>query len=209
MKKTAIALAAVLMLAAAVASAQNRIGVFGDTGAGLCSAPMPVGVSTTLHVLAVLEDIEAIRGAEFKIAGYPTVVGPPNGFITPLWDGLVIGDPIHGISVAFPGPVNGPVAHIGSLAFFPLSPAWLGTNKVLDVEPAESGRLIVADGDYNEITVAGWVFVGNCIPNSNIDRPWVPNPPETPGWDMTTGNCQCESAIPVEDTNWGAIKALY
>lgn len=207
MKKFAIALAAVLMLAAAVASATwepvPRIGCFGDMAATLCSKPFPLNVSTTFYVLAVLEEIEAIRGAEFKIAGYPTQTGPGYGLITATWNGLVIGNPINGIAIALNNPpVQGPIVHIGTLVFRPLNANWLGTNKVLDIEPTDSGDLIVADIDYNEVTVVGWAFVGNCVPNSVINLPWSDN-------DLNTGACQCEAAIPVEDTNWGSIKALY
>lgn len=192
MKKIVIALALTMMVSTVV-SAENLIGIFGDMDATMCSADIPVFVGADIYVLAVLEDIDAITGCEFSIGNYITGGGPPNGFLTETWNGLVIGNPIEGISIALDdAPVAGPVVHIGSINIFPFLADWVGINRLMCIIPSQdAGNLIVTDEQFNEIPVAGWCFVANCVPGGDY------------------GNCMCEDAIAVDDTSWGAVKALY
>lgn len=200
MKKIAIAFAAVLMLAASMASAENLIGMFGDQAATQCSKALPVFVPTDTYIIALLEDIEAVAGAEFKLMNAP--LGGANGTLILDWYGaLVIGNLYDGISLAYSTPIPGPLAVLGNVRFLMFNPVWVGTNYPMCVGPSNAGNLIVADQNNQEIPVIGWCFVMNCVPGSTIILPW--------GGEMHTGNCLCEEGIPTEDASWSAIKALY
>jgi hypothetical protein len=150
---------------------------------------MPVYVTTTMHVVAVLDDLEGITAAEFLIDA-PAFIPNVDVIVTPVWNSpLTIGDAFgdEGFSIAFSECQPGPVVPLGSISFFVINGAWPGANAYFCVvQTNDSQQLVLVDCDFLTVPAQGWCFVANC------DLP----------------DCSC-GAVPTEDASWGAIKALY
>jgi len=167
------------------------IGIFADEVHSACDAALPLYVSTTVYFYASMDvrALTAMTACEFSVGNMPED-NPGLGIVTPAWTTtLVIGDIFGDIALAWEVPQPGPVASIGTLAFFAIDAGWIGDDHVLSVEltvdPTSLKRVIV-DDLFDTYDVGGGSFTFNC-----------------------TGTCTCLPSTAVEDTNWGSIKALY
>ena len=104
-----------IMLFASVAGA-NHIGIFADMDGTQCAGDIPINLATDIYVLVVVADPMIVTGAEFSISHWPTESGPPWGFITETWRGLVIGNVIDGLSIALDEPMMGTIHHLGTVS---------------------------------------------------------------------------------------------
>ena len=189
MKTIVTALA--IMLFASVAAA-NHIGIFYDMEGTQCAGDIPINASTNIYVLAIMDQDITVTGAEFSVSHWLEQSGPPYGFVTATWFGLVIGDVINGISIALDNPIEGRIHHLGTINFFPFLADWIGLDRQWCVTPSlDAGNLIITDGGFNEIPVLGWCFVANCIPGGLF------------------GNCLCDEFVATEEASWSDVKALY
>ncbi|MBN2171623.1 MAG: hypothetical protein JW819_09935 [Candidatus Krumholzibacteriota bacterium] len=195
MKKSVIALAMGLMLLAsgAMAFENNLIGIFAEPEALTCAAAAPVGMPMNIYIIAWLVDIPAITAAEFRIDNYTGNPGYPNAIVTQTWNSpLTVGTIDEGFSIAFTEAQPGPIVELGHIEYLIFNPTFPGEDyKMCVAETLDSGNLVVVDAAYVTIPVDGWCFVFNCVVGG-------PN-----------GNCECLDTIPVQDSNWGAVKALY
>ncbi len=192
MKKIAITLLLILS-ASSIALGQGypAIGMFSDTDYVFCYEDVEQYLTTTIYVAAYLPpEIDGITAAEFRIDNLPE--NDAYGIVTLNWaTDLVIGDPWWGIALAFTDPVPGPYAPLGSIDFFMIDPVWIGDDHLMVVAASyDSGLLVVVDDEFNTIDALGWMFTFNCT-------------------DISTCWCEDDISSPVEDSSWGAVKALY
>lgn len=194
MKKSVIAVLALsLMLFASVASA-NVIGIFGDAAGTSCSADAVIPYTyTTVYFNALLTDVVNMSACEFGATG---VALPPGAAIaTVAWNTtLVIGDIMtpDGAALAFSPPLTGPVAALGSIQYFLLTPALIPPNHLMSVVASGAGNLVVVDADSGaEVPADGWSLVMNC----EVGGPF--------------GQCECDDTIATEESSFSEVKALY
>ena len=142
----------------------DHIGLYLEPDATVCGAPIAAQQVVTLHVLAVLPNIgdEGLVAAEFRIVGLPEIGG--GGIYSANWNSdLVLGDLPTGLAIAFPEPLYGAVIELGTISFAAGNDDWLGDNAELFTDVAiGSGRLVVVNDSYEEISVAGSYFTFNC-----------------------------------------------
>ena len=115
MKKLMVTL---LMLAAmsGYAMAQDFIGMFADMDGTTCDAAIQDYTEVVVYVMAYIPSLpDGITAAEFAIPDLPENEGYPTVQVLEDWgDALVIGDVRVDISLAFPDPIYGPFASLGS-----------------------------------------------------------------------------------------------
>lgn len=187
MKKSVIAVLAIgLMLFAGAASA-NVIGIFGDMEGTVCQVDANVAYQYAyVYFVGLLSSVPAISACEFGATG---VFMPANGLATVTWNtSLVIGDIMtpDGVALAFNPILEGPVANLGQIQYFVLSP--FPPDHMMSVVPSGAGNLVFVDAaDSSEVPAMGWSTIVNC----------------------TLGDaCACD-VIATEDTSWSEVKALY
>jgi hypothetical protein len=186
MKKSVIAVLALsLMIFTGVANA-NVIGIFGDPDATVCDTDMLAQYTTvTVHFVALLSDVGSISAAEFGATGINLAGTMP----TVTWDtGLVIGDIMSpdGVALAFNPVLDGPVAHLGTIAYFLLAPQ--APDVMMSVVPSGAGNLVVVDAaDSSTHDAMGWSLVVNCSAGAG---------------------CACD-VIATDDSSWSEVKSLY
>lgn len=171
----------------ALAQGNSCIGMFTDASVNVCNANTPQYTITSVHFYAMLDvtEIPTTSAVQFKVSNYPAA---GLGLVTQTWNTpLVIGEPSTDIALAFTVPLAAPAAYLGKVDFFPLNPAWIGSDYLMEVVPADSQTeiLIVRGSDNIEIGVPGGDFVFN-----------------------GANDCNCPGTA-VEDAAWGSIKALY
>ncbi|MBM4118712.1 hypothetical protein FJ251_13450 [bacterium] len=180
----------VLALTGGVAVADTYIGLFADGQASHCYAPTAAYTTTRVHVIAWLDAswVGQISACEFYVENYP--LDGPGGIVTPVWSTpLVIGYVNYGIALAFPNPLNGPLAYLGRMDFYCIDPAWLGDNYALAVRPSrQSDTLALVNTLGETIPVAGGQFTFNCT-----------NP----------SACDCLESVATADMSISNVKALY
>ena len=79
-----------------------EIGVAWDANGTTCEATVPLGSAGTLYVLATMNDLLAMDGAEFRVMGFPTE-WPASVMPSPA-SSVSLGNPLgDGCNIAFPG----------------------------------------------------------------------------------------------------------
>ena len=161
----------------------NHIGLYTDTDAQLCQAPLDgAGMTVQMRVLAVLPDgVSGVTAAEFRLANLPESQFPPNGHWEATWNTtLVIGNLEQGIALAFNPPLEGAIVELGTLLFTSYDQAdWIGADHTVDVLPSTFGQnLVVVDENFDEIPVGGGHFTFNCG-----------NPPDCPCFEQGAPVC--------------------
>jgi hypothetical protein len=100
------------------------------------------------------------------------------------WDfDVYIGTPLTGASVAYEDCLDGPI-HLVTVNFWGTSAPSCTYIRIVPDPLAVTGEIEAVDCDYNRIFPTG----GRAIVNVN-------------------DNCRC--CVPVEETTWGGVKALY
>jgi len=187
MKKFVLAMFA-LMLMAGVANA-NVIGVFADMDATTCEIAVIPYAPVDLFILAVLDNVPAITAAEFGADNMPENLGYPNGTVTITWStGLVIGNIYEGVALAWDAAQVGPIVLLGNVNVLDFGGFAFDNHATCIVgSPSNPDYTVpvIVDEEYVVHEATGWCFVFNCV-----------------------GDCDCMS-IPVEDTDFSSIKALY
>ena len=195
MTRTILAAALILLIFPTVSDA-NLIGLFGEAAGTTCSKNFPLYATTDVRVVAHLTTVAAVTAAEFRIDGVGSLAGV--AIMSPAWNtNLVIGNAFTpgGIALAFNPPLEPAegqsTVFLGNLPFFVISAGWPVADTIWCVAPtipdegAGDPKLVLVNGSFVEVPADGWCFKANC----------------------TTG-CDCLT-IPVEDTSWSEIKALY
>jgi hypothetical protein len=191
MKRRIFSLLLLIAMTSVAAAQTPIIGVYGDPLAVSCQTETTQFTQVTVYVCAVLRGpVTGITACEFRIDGLPT---ESMAVTTYNWNTpLVIGSAGYGIALAFPTPLSGPVAPLGTISFFPL--ITFPNDWRMDVEPSHSsGYLWVVDLDYNEVEALGDIFTFNCTGG----QPY---------------GCNCLYTfwpVATQDATWGQIKALY
>ncbi len=187
MKRIAIASLLVMCLAGSAYGQAGNINLYADAAYTQCNV---VGASGLMTVYVVLENAGETTGVEYQVqnnsGGGLMYIADQNSYT------LVIGNANDGVAIVFDG------ACLGA------GGAQVEVQKVLYTvlfDPAACASLdIVPDPG----ALSG-----------NIERTDCQSPPNTfnpAGGKLTfnaDGTCPCGSANPVEETNWGRIKALY
>jgi hypothetical protein len=183
-----------LMLAgmSGFAMAQDFVGIFADMDGLSCDAVCEDYVAVTVYVMAYIPTLpDGITAAEFSIPSLPANLGYPDIQVIEDWESdLIIGDVRYDLSIAFPDPIYGPYAYMGSIAITEFNPAFglSGPDFVMAVMPGGSCECLqVVDNLFNTLDVMGGIFTFNC----------------------TTGDCICLDSTATEDTSWSAVKALF
>lgn len=171
----------------ALAQGDSCIGMFTDASVNVCNANTVLYTTTSVHFYAMLDEsaIPTTSAVQFKVSNWPAA---GLGLITQTWSTpLVIGEPSTDLALAFSVPLAAPAAYLGKVDFFPLNAAWIGSNYLMEVVPANSQTevIIVRGSDAAELGVPGGDFVFN-----------------------GANDCNCPGTA-VEDAAWGSIKALY
>lgn len=185
--KRMLTVIALLALSATGALAQDTscIGMFTDASVNVCNANTALYTTTSVHFYAMLDEIPTTSAVQFKVSNWPAA---GLGLITQTWNTpLVIGEPSTDLALAFTVPLAAPAAYLGKVDFFPLNVAWIGSNYLMEVVPANSQTevIIVRGSDATEIGVPGGSFMFN-----------------------GAHTCDCPQTA-VEAAAWGSIKALY
>ncbi|MBM4201115.1 MAG: hypothetical protein FJ189_07500, partial [Gammaproteobacteria bacterium] len=138
---TVLALLA-LWATGALAQDDSCIGMFTDASANVCNANTTVYVTTSVFFYAILDTaIPTTTAVQFKVSNWPAA---GLGLITATWNTpLVIGEPSTDIALAFNPPLAAPAAYLGKVDFFPLNPAWIGSNYLMQVVPANSQTQVI------------------------------------------------------------------
>ncbi len=155
------------------------LGIYADDYAVMCELNQIPFQTARVYVTAILpEFFTAITAAEFSIGNLPTAGG--GGIITYDWNTpLVIGEPGHGIAVAYNPPLPGPIALLGTIDFFEIQDSWIGwDHRIAMRETLGSGKLVVVGTDYVEY----WCEPGHLTFNCTGSLP---------------GGCSCTIAMPV------------
>lgn len=189
MKRMLLVVALLALTAAgALAQGDSCIGMFTDSSVSVCNANTVLYTTTSVHFYAILDEAEVptIISCQFKVDNLP-----PNqvgGIVTTAWNTvLVIGEPYTDVALAFTTPLAAPHAYLGRLDFFVTNADWIGANHLLEVVAANSQTdvLIVRGSDAVIFPVPGASFAFN-----------------------GEQGCDCPP-IPVGESSWGQIKALY
>lgn len=180
----------ILSLSAGFALADTYIGMFAEPHAINCYGNTSAYATTTVHYV-VWVDVDftgQISAAEFYIDNYPE--SGTLGIVTENWaTPLKIGTAGYGIALAFPDPLQGPLAYLGSVDFFPTDPAWLPADYTMVIRPSRSSdTLAIVDELGIVFPVGGGQFTFNC---------------------STPGSCDCLETVAVDETSWSSVKSLY
>jgi hypothetical protein len=157
--------------------------------ASVCDYTFTETTMFDVYLYAILDTdfVTEITTAEFAWR-YPDL--PGTVMTIPDWNtDLIIGSVNTGIALAFNPPIDGPMAYLGYIRFLKIAGTWgdwIDGELVVPVSAADSGKLLVVDGDFTELNCLGGTFTFNC-----------------------DGTCDCLPIIAVMDANWGSIKALY
>jgi hypothetical protein len=179
--KRSMLIALCLLFGASMAFAQaGSVGVFADAAGTNCNL-VDAGGLVQVHVVHAYSTGATASQFLFDISATAwTHLGDTWDFTT------VIGTSITGVSVAYGGCFSGPI-HLGTINFFgSIVPACTIVSVVPD-PAAPSGNIEAVDcalPDPGKMFPTG----GSAIVNSD-------------------GTCDC--LIPVQDTTWGGVKALY
>lgn len=189
MKKMLTALA-ILALSAGFAGANTYIGMFAQPHATGCAADTDVFTTTTVHFIVWMDTdfTGQVSAAEFYVENWPETAG--MGVITFNWaTPLTIGFIEHGLALAFADPLQGPLAYLGSVDFFPTDAGWIGTDYHMYVRPSRaSDTLAIVDEAGVTFPVDGGLFTFNC---------------------SVSGPCDCLESVAVDDADYSSVKALY
>jgi hypothetical protein len=154
----------VLTLTSGVALADSYIGLFAVPHATHCYADTEAFTTTTVHVVAWLDDDWSglMSACEFYIDNFP--VAGAQGVISQTWSTpLVIGYVNYGIALAFNPALPGPLAYIGSIDFFTIDPAWIPADYTMAVRPSRQSDTLALVDTYGEVmNVSGGQFTFNC-----------------------------------------------
>jgi hypothetical protein len=178
--KRAMIIACCLVFGASMAFAQaGSIGVFSDAGATSCNF-VDGGGLVQVYISHVYTD--GATASQFKLAAPAgwTHLGDTWNFTT------VIGTSINGVSVAYGACFVGPIA-LGVVNFFGAA------------APGCTMIAIVAD----PASPSGDIEAVDCA---------LPDPGKmfpTGGAGRVNSDQTCDCNVPVQDTTWGGIKALY
>ncbi len=178
--KRAMIIACCLVFGASMAFGQaGSIGVFSDVGATSCNF-VDTGGLVQVYLAHVFTD--GATASQFKLDAPLswTHLGDTWNFTT------VIGTSIAGVSVAYGACFTGPIA-LGVVNFFGGAVAGCTFMSIIPDPGAPSGQIEAVDcalPDPNKLFPTG----GGARINPD-------------------GTCQCN--VPVQDTTWGGIKALY
>ncbi len=188
--KKLLTLIAILALTAGAAGADTYIGLFGQPHAINCYGDTEALSTTTVHVV-VWMDIDftgQISAVEFFIDNLPE--SGVDGLITENWNTeLTIGYLSYGIALAFPDPLQGPLAYLGSIEFFTIEPTWIPDDYTMNVGASRaSDTLAIVDQDGITFPVAGGQYTFNCT---------------------DVGACDCLESVAVGEASWSGVKALY
>ena len=175
-----IALFLVSVSGMAFAQMPGSIGVFADNGATNCNIT-DMGSLVTVHLAHVYTD--GSTASQFKLD-----IGT-TGWMH-LGDNIVfptkIGTSITGLSVGYGSCLSGAVVYIGGVNFFGTNAAPCTYIRIVGDPTAPTGEIEAVDCNIpqNKIFPTG----GTAIVNPTMD---------------------CECNVPVNDSTWGGIKALY
>ena len=179
--KRSLLIALVIVCSASMAFAQaGSIGVFADAGGTDCNL-VDAGSLVTVHFVHVHHTGATASQWMLDLGGLPwTHLGD-------LWNTATsIGLSVEGVSLGYGACFSAPYA-MGSANFFG------------STAPACSVIRIVAD----PLAPTGGIEGVDCVlpkPNKNVP---------TGGTGIVNGDETCNCNIPVEETTWGGVKALY
>lgn len=124
----------------------DRIGLYDDLGGTTWLSDLEVGVTDTLHVLAVMPvlDPAGITAAEFRIDGLPQTSA--DGIASVEWNTtMTLGTLDWDFSLAFATPQAGPIVELGRIILTPLSESWIADGQSISVAAGRNGGLHVVD----------------------------------------------------------------
>ncbi len=155
------------------------LGLYGDQNAVYCELDVPLYQPASVYVTALLPYwLPGITAAEFAIDNLPA--SGNGGIVTYNWNTmLVIGEPGYGVALAFSPWLPGPLAQLGTIELFPISPNWIGADHRMTIVPSQgSGNMVVVGTDYVEY----WCEPGHITLNCEGGLP---------------GGCDCFITMPV------------
>ena len=177
----------------AAAADDSHIGLFADDFCSSCGADYQPYVQITVYVFAVLDGLNSITAAEFRVANLPDNSGYPVGQISSTWTtSLCIGDIETGVALAFMDAQYGPEVRLGQLDFTGYDGNWIAENHRIHIaaslttDPATDTPTLV-DEVYETYDVWGGRFTFN------------PSSPEM---------AECGRAGSAA-SGWGELKSLY
>ena len=198
MNRRLLALAcAGLLSASGPAWSQGRIALTGSADGTVCSVVDIASGIVEVHIFVFdVVGLTAIQFAAPKPACWSGATWIADNIDTPV----IIGDtqdPIGGLSIAWGnctsdggGGFDSPV-HVGSMTFFTSGQAppcclYPVIKASGDLHPEVDGPIVVLCSDMTEVAGIGVEAVINPQPE-----------------------CSCLTPVPIEETTWGAVKALY
>lgn len=188
--KKMLTLVALLALTAGIAAADTYVGMFAQPHATSCYADGSPYTTTTVHFIVWMDqDFSGqITAVEFYVDNLPE--SGSQGIVSEDWNTtLKIGFLSYGIALAFPDPLQGPLAYLGSVDFYTIDPEWMGEDYVMAIRPSRaSDTLAIVDQDGITFPVGGGQFTFNCT---------------------DVGACDCLESVAVEDASWSSVKSLY
>ncbi|MBN2172323.1 MAG: choice-of-anchor D domain-containing protein [Candidatus Krumholzibacteriota bacterium] len=141
----------------------DRIGLYADLGGTTWLSDLEVGVTDTLHVLAVLPVLApaGITAAEFRIDGLPETSA--DGIVSVEWNTtMTLGTLDWDFSLAFASPQAGLIVELGCIILTPLSESWIDDGQVIRVAAGRNGGLNIVDQDAVQHLVRGQTHTLEC-----------------------------------------------
>jgi len=182
MKRTLMISASLLLLFASHSFAQGIpgvIGVYADAAGTACNVVDDGGL-LQVHMLHLW--INGAKASQFAL----DVSATDWTWLGDIWDfELVIGSSLGGAAISYEGCVASSSIHLGKATFIgSIAPSCTEISIVPDPGMRPTPRIQAIDCDDNRVFPTGGLAYVN------------PDP-----------SCQC--SVPVEETTWGQIKALY
>ena len=194
MKTVIISLLVLMTFTASAGAQQSWIGMFaGDPSDPICLADIAPGAPVPVYIVAVVSEYDfpnGITAAEFRVDNLPPNGYEFGGIISETWSSEVtVGELGWDFSIAWVTPQPGPFVAIGQLDFLMLDPDWIGEDHVMKIREGNACEcLVMVDELFLTQDVFGGWWTWNCT------EYWF---------------CPCIGWTAAQDSDWGAVKALY